>query len=63
MAAQIRHFDPNARAGEKQAARAADERALRSGGHAAAQAKQRNEAFASVAADARPNLSAARSLS
>lgn len=63
MERQVPQLDAQARAREKQRAREAAERALRSGGDAARQAKDRNEAFAAVAEIARPNLAVARSLS
>jgi len=63
MAPRAHNLDPHARSLEKQSSRAADERALRAGGGAAREAKDRNEAFASVAKLARANVSRARSLS
>lgn len=63
MQRHVQRLDAKARAREKEHARAAVERALRSGGEAARRAKDRNEAFAAVAELARPNLGAARSLS
>lgn len=63
MGPQIHSYDPQARAREKQSLRAADERALQSGSQLAARAKAKNEAFASIAVLAKPNLAAARSLS
>lgn len=63
MRAQSRTFSPKTRARAKQAARAADERALAHGAAEAVAAKRRNEALASAAVTATPDLSAARSLS
>jgi hypothetical protein len=54
--------DPRARAAEKQRARLADERAVSSGGKSVAQLKRENEVFAPLAADARIELAASRSL-
>jgi hypothetical protein len=55
-------FDRGARALQKQAARAADERDLRSGRKSAEQLRQENELFAAFAGSARVDLAASRSL-
>jgi hypothetical protein len=55
-------FDRGARALQKQAARAADERDLRSGRKSAEQLRQENELFAAFAGSARVDLVASRSL-
>jgi hypothetical protein len=52
----------HARAGEKQRSRRFDESAISSGSKSIAQLKRENEAFAPLAADARIDLSASRSL-
>jgi hypothetical protein len=51
-----------ARATEKQRSRLADERAISGGGKSVAQLKRENEVFAPLAADARIELAASRSL-
>jgi hypothetical protein len=55
-------FDRGVRALQKQAARAADERDLRSGRKSAEQLRQENELFAAFAGSARVDLAASRSL-
>lgn len=55
-------FDRGIRVLQKQAARAADERDLRSGRKSAEQLRQENELFASFAGAARVDLAASRSL-
>ena len=54
--------DPDLRAREKQASRAADERDLSSGRRSAEQLRQENELFAAFAGSARVDLAASRSL-
>lgn len=53
---------PRTRAVEKQRARRFDERAISGGGKSVAQLKRENEVFAPLAADARIELAASRSL-
>jgi hypothetical protein len=55
-------FDRGVRALQKQAARAADERDLRSGRKSTEQLRQENELFAAFAGSARVDLAASRSL-
>jgi hypothetical protein len=55
-------FDRGVRALQKQAARAADERDLRSGRRSTEQLRQENELFAAFAGSARVDLAASRSL-
>jgi hypothetical protein len=55
-------FDPDLRAREKLASRAADERDLSSGRRSAEQLRQENELFAAFAGSARVDLAASRSL-
>lgn len=55
-------FQARERAVEKQRSRRADERAISSGGKSVAQLKRENEVFAPLAADARIELAASRSL-
>jgi hypothetical protein len=57
-----RGADPEARAAEKQRSRIADERAIVGGDKSVAQLKRENEVFAPLAADARIELAASRSL-
>lgn len=53
---------PNARAREKQASRDSDLRALASRSKSQSQIRRENEVFAPLAAKAKPNLRASRSL-
>ena len=57
-----RSMNPQARAAEKRRSRRLDERAISSGGKSVAQLKRENEVFAPLAADARIELAASRSL-
>jgi hypothetical protein len=55
-------MDTQARAADKQRSRSLDERALANGSKSVAQLKRENEAFAPLAASARVDLRASRSL-
>lgn len=63
MPVRISHIDPKQRFAEKEAARRADEEALRSGRKSVAQLKRENEAFAFSPSEARVNWQQARSVS
>lgn len=63
MPMPISHIDPKQRFAEKEAARRADEEALRSGRKSVAQLKRENEAFAFPPSEARVNWQQARSVS
>lgn len=63
MTVPISHLDPQQRFAEKDAARRADEEALRSGRKTVAQLKRENEAFAFSPSEARVNWQQARSVS
>jgi hypothetical protein len=63
MPVRISHIDPKQRFAEKEAARRADEEALRSGRKSVAQLKRENETFAFSPNDARVNWRQARSVS
>jgi hypothetical protein len=63
MPARFTHLDPKQRSAEKEAARHADEEALRSGRKSVAQLKRENEAFAFSPSEARVNWKQARSVS
>jgi hypothetical protein len=63
MPARFTHLDPKQRFAEKEAARRADEEALRGGRKSVAQLKRENEAFAFSPSEARVNWKQARSAS
>lgn len=63
MPVPISHIDPKQRFAEKEAARRADEEALRSGRKSLAQLKRENEVFAFSPSEARVNWQQARSVS
>lgn len=63
MSVRISYIDSKQRFAEKEAARRADEEALRSGRKSVAQLKRENEAFAFSPSEARVNWQQARSVS
>lgn len=62
MAESVGHLNPELRASQKQASRAADARALSSGAKSRAQVKEENGSLAFSKSQARINLASARKL-